>query len=257
LSHSHSLYKRDVAVIKRYGDKYKLIWMAAKRQKGIECRDEQLAADEHSATKGEVKLENNISRAKSRIFELAMCNEWHYFVTMTLDKGKYNRYDLSRFQADLSQFVRDQRKKWGCELRYLFVPEQHKLRDGELTPAWHIHGLLQGVSLDMVADFPVGVPGRLKGYLNYPDYMNRFGWCSLAPISNPHAVSAYITKYVSKHMGQGVAVGNRLFYASVGLNGAETIKEGILACIPPKWDFENDYVKIAWLDENEIDNYII
>ena len=257
MSYNQSLYQRDVALIKRYGDKYKLIWMKSKRNKGVEVPDEQLVKDECSVTKGECKLENNISRAKGRIFELAICNPWQYFITMTLDKGKYNRYDLSKFQADLSQFVRDQRKKWGCELKYLFVPEQHKLRVGEVTPAWHIHGLVNGVAPEMLADFPPGVPWGLQGYVNYPDYMNRFGWCSLAPISNPHAVSAYITKYVSKHMGQGVAVGNRLFYASVGLNGAETIKEGILACIPPQWDFENDYVKIAWVDENEIDNYII
>ena len=253
MSYSQSLYQRDVAVIKRYGDKYKLIWMAAKRQKGIECKDDGLVKCE----KGEVKLENNISRAKSRIFELAMCNNWEYFITMTLDGGKYNRYDLGAFQADLSRFVRDQRVKWGCELKYLFVPEQHKLRAGEVTPAWHIHGLVNGVAPEMLAEFPPGVPWGLQGYLNYPDYMRKFGWCSLAPIGNRHAVSAYITKYVSKHMGQGIDVGSRLFYASVGLQGAEKIKEGILACIPPEWDFENDYVKITWIPESEVDNYII
>ena len=37
------------------------------------------------------KLANNLSRAKSKIFELSLCNKWEYFVTFTFDSSKRNR----------------------------------------------------------------------------------------------------------------------------------------------------------------------
>ena len=59
----------------------------------------------------ENKLENNLSRAKSKIFQYAMCNDFEYFVTLTLDSKKYDRYNLSKFIKDLGQMIRNNRKK--------------------------------------------------------------------------------------------------------------------------------------------------
>lgn len=203
-------------------------------------------------------MDNNISRAKSTIYELAMCNPWEYFVTMTLDAQKYDRYDLHKFKKDLSRFVRDQRQKWGADIKYLFIPEQHKLKEGETVPAWHVHGLLCGIKQEMLGDFPAGAPAVLarNGYRNYPDYHRKFGFCSLGAIRDNSAVSAYILKYVGKQLGQGVEVDKHLFFSSTGLNRAVEIKRGRLAVLPREWDYVNDYVKIAWIEEEEIDDYI-
>jgi len=94
-----------------------------------------------------------------------MCNDWTHFITCTLDKDKYDRYNLPVFQKDLSQFLRNQRKKYKAEIKYLLIPEQHK--DG----AWHMHGLLQGLKECMLSDFSENTPKKLKesGYKEYRD----------------------------------------------------------------------------------------
>ena len=88
------------------------------------------------------KLEESIIRTRSRIYELAICNEWDFFVTLTLDKSKYDRMDLKKYRKDLAQFIRDYNKKYKINIKYLLIPEMHK--DG----AWHMHGLIIGLPIE-------------------------------------------------------------------------------------------------------------
>ena len=43
------------------------------------------------------KLENNIIRAKSKVLEYALCNDFEYFVTLTLDSKKMNRDNINEY----------------------------------------------------------------------------------------------------------------------------------------------------------------
>lgn len=165
------------------------------------------------------KLDPAISRARKTITELALCNPWDWFGTFTLDKDKYDRYDLEKFHKDFSQWIRDQRKKTGHAIRYVLVPELHK--DG----AWHIHGLLYDVpdliSFDYLrAELGWRVPDKLIGrdYFCWMGFDAKFGFCSLGRIHDPVGVSFYVSKYVSKSMeDSGVEVGKHLYYCSRGL----------------------------------------
>ncbi len=142
----------------------------------------------------EAKLDSNFSRARSMVLQYALCNPWEYFFTGTLDREKFNRYDLDTFQSKLSQFIRDKRKAYSAKFQVLLVPEHHK--DG----AWHIHGLPDAV----LRAFAPPAPRKLieGGFLDWPDYMRKFGFCSLAPIRNPIATAYYISKYVSKDLAR-------------------------------------------------------
>lgn len=77
------------------------------------------------------KLDNSFSRARNMVLQYALCNSWDYFFTGTIDRAKFDRFNLDIYQSRLSQFVRDKRKKYQSQIQYLLVPEQHK--DG----AWH------------------------------------------------------------------------------------------------------------------------
>lgn len=164
------------------------------------------------------KLDQSISRAKRVVLEKALCNEWDWFGTFTLDKRKYDRYDLDKFHKDFTQWIRDQRKKHKVQISYILVPELHK--DG----AWHMHGLLRGL--------PGTVPFaelRTKGWIvpdllvkgNYScwlDFHRKFGFCSLGPIRDSVACGFYVTKYIGKSFQEsGLSVGKHLYYASHGL----------------------------------------
>lgn len=248
------LYLRDVATINKYGNSYKLTLHKAIREAGWEDAD-VWAELERKAIKNTEKLKNNISRAKAKIFEYAMCNDWDYFITCTLDQQKYDRTDLAKFRKDLAQFIRNQRTKYQCDIRYLLIPEQHK--DGK---SWHMHGLLGGVKDEMLADFNGNVPLKLKvmGYKNYPEYQKKFGFVSLGEIKNKDAVSKYITKYINKNMERSVIeLGCHMYYCSRGLNRSVKIKQGLLRVPPTEWDFENEYVKVKWIEKEDIDKYII
>lgn len=164
------------------------------------------------------KLNEAFCRAKSMVLQYALCNPWDYFFTGTLDQRKFNRYGLDAYQEKLSQFIRDMRKAYGTQIQFLLVPEQHQ--DG----AWHIHGLLSGLPPSAVRKFQPPEPRDLvhSDYLNWPDYMNKFGFCSLGQITSPVATAFYITKYVSKELSQrGGDVGKHLYFHSRPLKKAE------------------------------------
>lgn len=120
----------------------------------------------------ETKLDNNLSRARSMVLQYALCNLWEWFFTGTLDKRKYDRFNLDKYMMDLSQWVRDMRKKYKAKFQVLLVPERHG--DG----AWHIHGLVHGLPPSVLIPFHCMakqgecIPQKLVdgGFFNWPDY---------------------------------------------------------------------------------------
>lgn len=177
--------------------------------------------------KYDTKLAPSLSRTRKLVFEYGLCNDWSYFCTFTLDKEKYDRFNLEKFKKDLSQFVLDQRKKYrkkgfDLDLRYLFIPELHE--DG----AWHMHGLVSDVSCALVPfadELAKGknVPIKLarNGYFDWPDYNRKFGFCSLDLIRDKVKISKYITKYIYKSIDDSaVPVGARMLCKNNGLNKA-------------------------------------
>lgn len=164
------------------------------------------------------KLDQSIARAKRVCLEYALCNDWDWFGTFTLNKNKYDRYDLAKFYKDFTQWIRDQRKKTKAPIAYLLVPEMHQ--DG----AWHMHGLLRGVpgtvSFKQLRRDGWLVPDLLvdHDYSCWRDFHEKFGFCSLGPIRDHVACGFYCTKYIGKSLKEsGLAVGKHLYYASRGL----------------------------------------
>lgn len=241
-------YYFDLTTIKRYNNSnYKICTMKT----GV-LRKGQKVYRRKKNTVNEKKLSNNLVRAKTTIKEYALCNSFEYFITLTLDKEKYNRYDLKKYVKDLGQFIRDYRKKYKSDIQYILIPEQHK--DG----AWHIHGLIKGILPLHLVNFDCipNAPKKLKNkdYYNFELYSKKFGFCSLGKIKDLEKISSYITKYINKDLGKNIELGNKTYYCSRGLKKAETIKKGHLVS-PLEYDFENDYVKLKTV--NSISNIII
>lgn len=237
---------RDFVRLYAYGDELKLVYYKTSVQlPGYEPgqKKEQMFAAEQGSDYAREAC--NISRARSRVLEIALCNPWSYFVTLTLSADKYDRYNLVAWQRDLSQWIRDQRKRV-ChpDLRYLLIPEMHK--DG----AWHMHGLFEGI--------PEGdLCTNEHGYLDWPRYARKFGWVNLSPVRSHARVSRYITKYIRKATeitADALDAYANLYYHSRGLLGRKLIREGVLsdAAPPPsRWDYEDDHVKILWMTKGE------
>lgn len=188
------------------------------------------------------RFSNSLSRARSTVFEIALCNDFKYFCTFTLDKEKIDRFDLDGFRKKFTQYIRDLNKNRpeNEKIRYLLIPEQHG--DG----AWHMHGLLMGLT-----ESELTLNGN--GYLDWNGYRKRFGFFSVSPIDNSVACAKYITKYIGKDFDNvSREKCQHLFFASKGLKRKEQIcKREFEKCpIDPtsQWEFENEYLKIKWLE---------
>jgi len=234
-------YIENMATVKKIGDRYKLSHCYLVLNKMFEY-------DRNCENRGKVndeKLNSNISRAKSTVLELALCNPWEHFITLTIDKNKYNRYDLRAYYKHLSQFVRDQRKKYNTDIKYLLIPEQHK------NGAWHMHGFLHGLTSDMLTE-------NANGYMDWLEYSKKFGYCSIDKIKHKEKAAFYITKYISKDFSKGIKKLNaKMYYCSQGLKRAELIKEGLLKHKLSNPDYVGDYAAVKWFDSIESALYYI
>lgn len=217
------------------------------------------------------RFSQSISRAKSRIFELAICNEFSYFCTFTLDKEKCDRYDLTKFRKAFAQMIRNlnRTRDEGAKIQYLAIPEQHK--DG----AWHLHALVKGLDEDSdLVKFKVSdkIPERIKRQIragetvyNWPRYARAFGFFTATKVKSNAACSRYVTKYITKDMGATVrAAGQHLYFASQGLEGRTVLArnsfdappfdmETIAAKLPQNQHYENEYVKVITLTADDIE----
>lgn len=196
------------------------------------------------------RFSQSISRTKSRVFELAACNEFQHFCTFTQDEKLRDRFDLSDFRKDFAQLVRNINRGRETKIKYLLIPEQHK------NGAWHMHGLLSGLQPDDLRPFGLSenIPERLKKMIrggtavyDWTRYRRAFGYFTCTEIESREACAKYVTKYISKDLQKTVREGGEhLFFASQGLKGRQTlIKNCADPCPVEKWDFENDFIRIS------------
>ena len=198
----------------------------------------------------ENKLASNFSRARSMVLQYAICNPWSYFFTGTLDKSKIDRYDLDTYQHSLMQFVRDKRKAYSCRLQVLLVPERHK--DG----AWHMHGLIAGLDKSVLSYFSPPAPQHLidGGFLNWSDYADKYGFCSLAPVRDPLATAFYVTKYISKDLsGRDTDLGRHLYFHSRPLRKAEKASDVYMPnkALDDCCDADFEFCKVGMVEDKD------
>ena len=70
-------------------------------------REEEAAESESSG-----KLSQAYSRAKSVVQQIGLCNDWPYFITLTIDGVRHDRYDLNAYYKVFAQWIRDYRKEF-------------------------------------------------------------------------------------------------------------------------------------------------
>lgn len=96
----------------------------------------------------------SMRRARAKLRRLALANDFQYFVTLTLDPARIDRFDGDKITKALSQWCDNMVRRHG--LRYVLVPERHK--DG----AFHFHGFFAGTGLDVIDSGTIKRPGIKK-----------------------------------------------------------------------------------------------
>jgi len=240
---AYGKYIHNYYNVKKIGNVYKIVYFKMPiRRRGFE--DDTYKSDRNV---NDCKLRNNISRARARVFEYAMANDFEYFITLTINSELRDRYDIDGYIKKLGQFIRDYRKRYRVDIQYLLIPERHE--DG----AWHMHGLIKGIPKEHLVI-------NANGYLDWKQYSEKFGYCSIDAIHDKEAVSKYITKYISKSFDKGKGVTEKekkMYYCSRGLQKGVVVKEGSLRKeqiekIP--FRFENEYVSSGVYNAEEYEN---
>ena len=162
---------------------------------------------EHKAHRG--RSASSVSRLKSRVQDLILCNCWNCFVTFTLDASKRDRYSTGSFDA-LTRHLKYIRQTRCPELRYMLLLERHS------AGGYHGHALMY------LPDWFIGEEFSLNknGYLEWNDISYRFGFMSIKPFDGSLRACNYVTKYVTKDL-----IGGRVLRTSKGLNVPLVIRD--------------------------------
>ena len=174
----------------------------------------------------------SLSRTKRNIREIALCNDFEYFTTLTIDSNMADRYTLDIVQDRLKKILKKIKRK-NKDFRYIFITEKHK--DG----AFHFHGLIGGLSSD---NFIIND----NGYLSCPYFSNYLGFNSFSKIKDYTKCCNYITKYITKECIKNSH--NQIYISSKGLKKATREEFSFIDFNP---SFSNDYCDILDL---QLDN---
>lgn len=165
----------------------------------------------------------SLSRTKRNIRELALCNDFEYFATFTVNSEKCDRYSLNDVQDKIKKVLHKIKRK-NKDFAFLIITEKHK--DG----AFHFHGLIKGIT-DLYINN--------NGYLSSMIFDNELGFNSFSKIKDYTKCCNYITKYITKDCIKNSH--NQIYISSRGLKKATKEEFNNIDFTP---SFTNEYVSI-------------
>ena len=161
----------------------------------------------------------SMRRARAKVRRIALANDFRWFVTLTLDQQRVDRYDPAAVIRKLNQWCSNQVKRRG--LRYVLVPERHQ--DGAI----HFHGFFSD-SLEAVDSGTLKLPGHKKprkphsaaqrqqwleegGHVVYNLPRWTLGFTTAMEVYGEYpAAVAYVCKYIGK---EGQKPAGRWYYS--------------------------------------------
>ena len=157
-------------------------------------------------------------RARVAVRDLALSNDFRWFVTLTLDQTKIDRYDIKEITRHLNHWLDNQVRR--CGLRYVLVPEHHK--DG----AVHFHGLF--------SDALPAVDSGHKDKGGHPVFnLPRWDWgfsTAIELYGERASAVGYVCKYITKAQTK---IGGRWYYS-----GGELRRPEVCTCDVDWADYE-------------------
>ena len=133
---------------------------------------------------------DSVKRSKERIFDIALLNDWDYFITVTFDPEKVDSLDPKAVIKKLNNWLRNAVYRKG--LKYVLVPEYHQ--SGRI----HLHGLICGDFNYINSEHKTN---RGQDILNISDWTYGFS-TAIALDDNKTATAKYMTKYITKDLGK-------------------------------------------------------
>lgn len=234
----HEIYSSKVFLYQYNDTNFRIVCQKYSKDKGFETItkpiiykkiEEFMGLPTEKITADEELHRQSLSRTKRNIREIALCNDFTHFATITINSQYADRFHLQECQDLFHKKIKKYRRTHK-DFAYIFITEKHK--DG----AFHFHGLVKGL------DFYTNENGYLSNKV-----FDEIGFNSFSKIKNFEKTCNYITKYITKDCVKNE--NNRIYICSRGLKKADRYE---IQPIDIEYKFENDYCKIRDFNINEL-----
>lgn len=221
----NDVYNSHCYLVQYNDDYFKIVLNKYQREKGFEEINKKNTFVDN---KDEYERQS-LSRTKRNIKEIALCNNFQYFATITINSKSCDRYSLVECQKKLREYLKKIKRK-NKSFKYIFITEKHK------DNAFHFHGL--------VANIPLYINNY--GYYSC-SILDDIGFNSFSLIKDYNKCCNYITKYITKECIRNEH--NQIYISSRGLKKADKYE---IPLVDLNWGFENDFVKIKEFSSTDL-----
>jgi hypothetical protein len=165
----------------------------------------------------------SLTRAKTKLTDLILCNEFDLFCTFTFNS---NRQDINTCKKTMSKWLNNQQTQYG-NFNYLIVPEYH-----HDNISIHFHALFGGYKGQLIKS---SSKHKNKNIYNIKSYKK--GFTTAEKINSLEKTAHYVAKYITKEMPQ--------FNAKKRYWHSNNLKKPVVAINPIiTFDEHNQYSKL-------------
>lgn len=157
---------------------------------------------------------DSVKRAIDKAFEIGLSNDFHYFLTLTLDEKKIDRYNKALIYKKLRSWLNNRVER--NQMDYILFPEYHKTESPDGAKAIHFHALVNAQNLKLKDSGHKTKSGQT--IYNLGDW--KYGFSTVIELDGRTAVVRYVMKYISKEENE------RIFDRSY-LSGGKTLKRKV------------------------------
>lgn len=152
----------------------------------------------------------SLSRTIQKINDIVYSNEWEYFVTITLDRERIDRYNYEEIRKRIAKQIQNIKARYAPFLEYVIVPELHA--DG----AYHFHGLFRGTEGICFEDSGRTVSAIRSHVFNMPQF--NYGFNTATLVRDTQRTATYIGKYITKSLNESLPDNAKRYWSSRGID---------------------------------------
>jgi len=157
-------------------------------------------------------------RAKNKVIDFALNNNFTHFITITLDKNVVGDRTDKEYQIKrLRKFFNNWKNRYESDFKYLIVPEFHKNKESNGKKAIHFHGFIytKKMHLDFLKQKDQAQIYRCSEITENFGVRNEF----TVIYNTQEFVAYYISKYISKKYD--VKISNHRYFKSQKLKTSD------------------------------------
>ena len=167
--------------------------------------DEQERLDYLDDLRKKKNARDSYRRTVNKIHDLARCEKWSMFYTLTFSPDVVDRQDFDACMKKARKWFDNLRQQKAPNLKYLCIPELHA--DGV---SWHLHGL---VCCDENISYIDSGKRDKSGNVIYNVDSWKYGFSTATRIVDTRKASSYVLKYITKDLCEK-SLGRRRYFRS-------------------------------------------